>query len=160
MSGIGHLGELAVMEHVAKALKLPVYLPVKDTGIDFVAGRGELYYEIQVKTSTFQKNSYFWFDLHRHKLVVRANTLYVFVCYTLPSHTFMGLRNNFLVVPSTSLKEWIDTLGIASKASDPDIFNVFVYPDEEKRTWTYRNKGCELDWTHFWNNWPVPGKAA
>lgn len=149
------------MEHVAKMLKLPVYLPLKDTGIDFVAGRGERYYVIQVKTSTFQENSYFWFDLHRHKLVVRANTLYVLVCYTLPSHTFMGSRNNFLVLPSENLQEWVTPSRIPPKAGNPGIFNIFVCPDEAMRTWTYRNKGCELDWTRFWNNWePVGGSAA
>ena len=155
MSGIGHLGELLVMEHVAKRLKLPVYLPLKDTGIDFVAGRGELYCEIQVKTSALQKNSYFWFDLHREKLVVHANMFYVLVCYTLPKHTFMGSHSNFLVLPSEDLQKWITTSRIAPKEGNPKIFNIYVYPDEEKRTWTYRNKGCELDWTRFCDNWEV-----
>ena len=36
MSGIGHIGELQVIDELQKNQKLEVYLPIKDKGIDFI----------------------------------------------------------------------------------------------------------------------------
>jgi len=55
MSGIGHLGEMAVMDFLQKRKSMEVYLPIKDKGIDLVAVKGGNFYQIQVKTSKFQK---------------------------------------------------------------------------------------------------------
>ena len=36
MSGIGHIGELQVIDELQKKQKLEIYLPIKDKGIDFI----------------------------------------------------------------------------------------------------------------------------
>ena len=61
MSGIGHIGEIRVIEFLHKKKDMAIYLPLKDRGIDFIAVRKNHFYQVQVKTSMFQKNSYFWF---------------------------------------------------------------------------------------------------
>lgn len=156
MSGVGHLGELDVINHVRTKLKHEVYLPLKDKGIDFVSvsPKGS-FYQIQVKTSMFQKNSYFWFDLYKNRMRYSDNTYYAFVCYTLGRRRFMGKSFNCLFIPSLKLKEWISKKKIVSKKGSPDILNIFVYPDSENKTWKYRNKGKELDWTSYWNNFEM-----
>ena len=152
MSGIGHLGEMAVMDFLQKRKSMNIYLPIKDKGIDLVAVKGSNFYQIQVKTSKFQKTSYFWFDLLAKKMVYSENTYYIFVCYTLGRRQFMGKSYNFFVIPSLSIKHWIDEGIMVSKKNDCNCFNVFLYPNEDNRGWVYRNKGNELDWSAYWNN--------
>ena len=152
MSGIGHFGELWAIEHFQKKLNMPAYLPLKDKGIDFIANKGERFFQIQVKTSMFQKNSYFWFDLHKSKMIYSENTYYIFVCATLQRRTFMGKRKNFLVIPSLKIKEWIGKRILVTKKGDNNILNIFIYPDIDEKQWTYRNKGKEIDLTAHWNN--------
>ena len=79
---------------------MEIYLPLKEKGIDFVAVKSGKFYEIQVKTSMFQKNSYFWFDLYKSKMVYSKNTFYVFVCLTMSRRQFMNKANNCIVIPS------------------------------------------------------------
>ena len=67
MSGIGHIGEIKVFEYLQKRLGMEIYLPLKDKGIDFIAAKNNVFYQIQVKTSMFHKGSYFWFDLYKNK---------------------------------------------------------------------------------------------
>ena len=145
------IGELQVMSRLQRE-GYAVYLPLKDKGIDFVALRNSRAWQIQVKTSQWQKNSYFWFDLHKSKMVYSANTTYVFVPYTLPRRTFMGARENFLLIPSLHLRTWIRKGLLATKHNAPNVMNFFVYPDLKKQRWAYRNKGKELDLTKYWNN--------
>ena len=59
MSGIGHIGELQVIEELQKKQKIEVYLPLKDKGIDFIAVHNNSSVQVQVKTSKFQRNSYY-----------------------------------------------------------------------------------------------------
>lgn len=155
MSGIGHLGELEVMDFLRKDGKYSIYLPLKDHGIDFISVNKNEFFQIQVKTSMFQKNSYFWFDLHRHKMVYSKNTFYVLVCKSLGSREFMGRKHNFLVIPSLRIKGWIETGALAEKSGDEDIFNIFIYPDFKMKRWVYRNKGKSLDLTEYWNNFSL-----
>lgn len=152
MSGIGHLGEMAVMDFLQKKKSMDIYLPIRDKGIDLVAVKGSSFYQIQVKTSKFQKTSYFWFDLYAKKMVYSENTYYIFVCYTLGRRQFMGKSHNFFVIPSLDIKQWIEDGRMVSKKNDYNCFNVFLYPNEENGCWEYRNKGNELDWTSYWNN--------
>ena len=152
MSGVGHLGELSVMEYFKKSLKHQVYLPLKDSGIDFVSVGKRKFYQIQVKTSMFQKNSYFWFDLYDKKMVYSRETYYIFVCMNLGRRQFMSKSKNFIVVPSLLLKRWINQGKIAPKKDSPHVFNIFIYPDFKNREWAYRNKGKEIDLTPYWNN--------
>jgi len=58
MSGIGHIGELQAIAQMESA-GYSIYLPMKDKGIDFIAVRDNKSTQIQVKTSKFQKESYF-----------------------------------------------------------------------------------------------------
>ena len=69
MSGIGHIGELQIINDLQKNHGFEIYLPLKDKGIDFIATKNEKAIKIQVKTSKFQKNSYYWFDLHKNKMI-------------------------------------------------------------------------------------------
>lgn len=160
MSGVGHCGEIQIMEHLQKTLKMEVYLPLKDKGIDFVIVNDNYAFQIQVKTSMFQKRSYFWFDLHKRKMRYSGNIFYIFVCMTLSRRAFMGKKYNFMVVPSLLLKEWIGNGQIASKKNDGDCLNIFLYPNETDKTWTYRNKGKQIDWTPYWNNFQVFNKSC
>lgn len=150
MSGIGHLGELLVIDKLRKDLRHTVYFPLKDEGIDFVSEKNNNFFKIQVKSSIFQKNSYFWFDLHEKKLVYSKNIFYVFVCVGL-ARRFMGQNNNFLIVPSLKLKEWVRSEKLARKKNESGIFNIFVYPDLDNKKWVYKNKGKMIDLTDFWN---------
>ena len=152
MSGIGHIGEIKTIEYLKKKKGMALYLPFKDVGIDFVATRGNHFYQVQVKTSTFQKNSYFWFDLYKHKMVYSKNTFYIFVCYTLPRRKFMGKSSNYLVIPSLNLKKWIGQGKIAPKQGNKNCFNIFIYPDQDNNSWTYKNKGKQINLTSYWNN--------
>lgn len=154
MSGIGHLGEIRTIEHVQKELGMEVYLPLKDKGIDFVAGKGDRLVHVQVKTSMLQKRSYFWFTLHKHKMRFTDSTFYVFVCHTMPRRRFMGKSQNFIVIPSRVLQKWMSTGKLAAKKGDKGCFDIFLYADDEStpKTWTYRNKRKSIDWTAYWNN--------
>lgn len=141
-----------MMELFQKTYKMEVYLPLKDTGIDFVLVGKNKAFQVQVKTSMFQKESYFWFDLYKQKMRYGANIVYVFVCMTLNRRTFMGKKQNFFVVPSLLIKEWIDSHMLASKKNNDDCLNIFVYPDFDNKKWMYRNKGKQIDWTPHWNS--------
>jgi hypothetical protein len=85
-------------------------------------------------------------------MVYSENTFYVFVLYVLPRRRMLGKAKNYLVIPSLDLKELIESGQIVLKKGSDHILNIFVYPDEERRTWTYRNKGNEVDFTPYWND--------
>ena len=129
-----------------------IYLPMKDKGIDFIAVKNNKFTQVQVKTSKFQKESYFWFDLHKSKMVYSENTYYVFVLYVLPRRKMLKKAKNYLVIPSLDLKELIESGEIVLKQGSDNILNIFVYPDEENNKWVYRNKGKEINLTKYWNN--------
>ncbi len=150
MSGIGHIGELQAISQM-ESEGYAIYLPMKDKGIDFIAVKDNLSTQVQVKTSKFQKNSCFWFDLHKSKMVYSENTYYVFVLYVLPRRKMLGKANNYLVIPSLDLKQMIESESIALKNGSDNILNIFIYPDEEDKRWVYRNKGQEIDLTQYWN---------
>lgn len=152
MSGVGALGELEVIEFLKKEKKHCIYLPLKDQGIDFISVSKDNFYQIQVKTSMYQKDSYFWFDLYKKKMVYSKNTFYIFVCKSFGRREFMGKRHNFLVVPSMMLKKWIKAKKLAEKKNYPDILNIFIYPDFELKKWVYKNKGKSIDLTQYRNN--------
>ncbi len=151
MADIGTLGELEVMEYLSKVKGCSVYVPLVDRGIDLIAVARKSFYQIQVKTSKFQRASYFWFDLHERKMVYTRNTYYIFVCKIPGRHKLMGKKSNFIVVPSLKIRGWIAQGAIARKQSDREIFNIFIYPDDAKRTWTYKNKKRNIDFTPYWN---------
>ncbi len=152
MSGVGHLGELEVIDYLRKNLGHEIYLPLKDTGIDFMSTKNEKSFMVQVKTSIFQKNSYFWFDLHKNKLRFSRNIYYIFVCKSLGRRKFMQRKHNFLVIDSLQLKRWIKSGTIPTKKNNDNILNFFIYPNEEEKTWMFRNKGKTIELTSFWNN--------
>lgn len=152
MSGIGLFGELWAIEELQKKKKTEIYLPLKDTGIDFVAIKGETTFSIQVKTSMFQKNSYFWFDLHKSKMRYNKNVYYIFVCATLARRKMMGKSRNFLVIPSLDLKKLIQSGEIPSKGGNDNVLNIFVYPNFDNKTWTFKNKKKSIDLTKYWND--------
>lgn len=152
MSDISHLGELQAINHFEKEKGFAVYLPIKDKGIDFVVVKNECFYQIQVKCSTFQKDRYFWFDLKKDRLRYGQRIFYVFVPYILPRRTFMGRAKNFLVVPSMAIRDWVTAGTFVTKEGNPNIINVYIYPDFENKKWVYRNKGKEIDLTPYWNN--------
>ena len=118
MSGVGHLGELEVMHFLKTIKKQEIYLPLKDHGIDFISISKNNAYQIQVKTSMFQKKSYFWFDLFKEKMVYSDRTFYIFVCKSLGRRQFMGKKHNFLVIPSKLLQKWIAMRKFAGKKND------------------------------------------
>ena len=150
MSGIGHIGELQAISQM-EVEGYAIYLPMKDKGIDFIAVKDNQSTQIQVKTSKFQKESYFWFDLHKSKMIYSENTYYVFVLYVLPRRKMLGKAKNYLVIPSLDLKKMIESGAIAQKKGNNNILNIFVYPNEENKKWVYRNKGQEIDLTRYWN---------
>lgn len=150
MSGIGHLGELQTISQM-ESEGFAIYLPMKDKGIDFIAVKNNKSTQVQVKTSKFQKNSYFWFDLHKSKMIYSENTYYVFVLYVLPRRKMLGKAKNYIVIPSLDLKNMIESGDIVLKKNSKDILNIFIYPDEENKKWTYKNKGNEIDLSKYWN---------
>mgnify|MGYP001616462594 CR=1 FL=1 len=152
MSGIGFLGEIEIMDYLKKTLSKEIYIPLKDVGIDFGIVNKNNFYLIQVKTSAFQKGSYFWFDLYRKKMVYKKNAYYIFVCKSLGRRNFMGRKANFFVISSLELKEWIDNGRLATKHNEDGIFNIFLYPDLKEKRWYYKNKGKQIEWTKYWNN--------
>lgn len=152
MSGVGHLGELEVIEFLRKVKKHEIYLPLKDKGIDFLSVSKNNFYQIQVKTSMFQKNSYFWFDLYKEKMIYSKNTFYIFVCKSLGRRNFMGKNHNFLVIPSLNLRKWIKEKRLTEKKNSAEVLNIFIYPDFNEKKWIYKNKGSSLDLTQYWNN--------
>ena len=156
MSGIGHIGELQVIEEIQKKYKYEVYLPMKDKGIDFIATKNNNSVQVQVKTSKFQKNSYYWFDLSKKKMIYSSNTFYILVLYVPPRRTMMGKRKNYLIIPSLDLKKMIANRQIASKKNDPDTLNIFIYPEDKR--WIYKNKGKTLNMTEYWNNFNLLGR--
>jgi len=146
------MGELEIMEYLRKNFSSEIYIPLKDKGIDFIVIKKDRFYQIQVKTSKFQKRSYFWFDLHKNKLIFDKNTFYIFVCKSLNRRKFMRRKINFLVIPSLDIKKWIREDKIKLKKNSENIFNLFIYPNIEESKWKYRNKGGEIDLTQYWNN--------
>ena len=155
MSGIGFLGEVEIMDYLKQNFSKEVYIPLKDVGIDFGIVKNDIFFLVQVKTSTFQKGSYFWFDLYKKKMVYKKNAFYIFVCKSFGRRNFMGKKYNFFAIPSLEIKEWIETNKIAGKKDEREIFNIFLYPDMNNKTWKYKNKGKEIDWTKYWNNLEV-----
>lgn len=155
MSGIGHLGELQVIDELQKKHKIEIYLPLKDKGIDFIAVGNNNAVQVQVKTSKFQKDKYYWFDLYKSKMIYSKNTFYIFVLYVLPRRKMMGKNRNFLIIPSQDLKTMIEKESIATKKDDDNCLNIFVYPLEKTNSWEYRNKGKSIDLTKYWNNFDI-----
>jgi hypothetical protein len=152
MSGIGHIGEINAIDYLRKNMGMSIYIPLKDVGIDFVAIKIIHFYQVQVKTSMFQKNSYFWFDLYKSKMIYSKNTAYIFVCASLGRRQFMDKAENFFVIPSLILKRWINKHSIASKKGNKDCLNIFLYPNFKSHKWHYKNKGKIIDWTKYRNN--------
>ena len=155
MSGIGHIGELQAIEEFEKKHKFEIYLPMKDKGIDFIGVHNNSSVQVQVKTSKFQRNSYYWMDLYKNKMVYSENTFYVFVLYVLPRRKMMGKSKNFLVIPSLDLKEFIENKYIVSKKNDDNCLNIFIYPLLDEKKWIYKNKDSEIDLTRYWNNFDL-----
>ena len=151
MSGIGHIGELQVINELQNNQNVEIYLPMKDKGIDFIGVGNNNSVQIQVKTSKFQKEQYYWFDLYKNKMIYSENTFYVLVLYVLPRRKMMGKSKNFLIIPSTDLKNYISE-NFVSKKNDENCLNLFIYPNEKDKTWIYKNKGSTLDLTSHWNN--------
>ncbi len=152
MSGIGHIGELQVIDELQKNQKLEVYLPIKDKGIDFIGVGNNKSVQIQVKTSKFQKNKYYWFDLYKSKMIYSINTFYIFVLYVLPRRKMMGKSKNYLIIPSLDLMKFINENLIITKKNNDDCLNLFIYPDDKEKTWYYLNKGKSIDLKKYWNN--------
>ena len=155
MSGLGHIGELQIIQDLQKDHKFEIYLPIKDKGLDFIGLKNNTSIQIQVKTSKFQKESYFWVDLHKNKMVYSKNTFYIIVLYVLPRRRMMGKRKNYLIIPSLDLKEMIKSKSIVPKKGDSNIFNIFIYPNKEKKEWLYKGKGKIKDLTKYWNNFDL-----
>ena len=151
MSGIGHIGELQVINELQKNQNVEIYLPMKDKGIDFIGVGNNNSVQIQVKTSKFQKEQYYWFDLYKNKMIYSENTFYIFVLYVLPRKKMMGKSKNFLIIPSTDLKNYVSE-NFVPKKNDKNCLNLFIYPNEKDKTWIYKNKGSTLDLTSHWNN--------
>lgn len=154
MSDIGHIGELQAISQL-ESEGYDIYLPLKDKGIDFIAMRDNRAIQVQVKTSRLQKNSYFWFDLHKSKMVYSENSYYIFVLYVLPRRKMLGKTKNYLVVPSCDLKKMIESKRIVPKQGSENILSLFIYPDEKHNKWFYRNKGREIEFTKYWNNFEL-----
>ena len=152
MSGIGHIGELQVINEFQRRQNVEVYLPMKDRGIDFIGVRNNKSIQIQVKTSTFQKEKYYWFDLYGHNMVYSKNTFYIFVLYILPRRKMMGKSKNYLIIPSIDMQSYISKGIFVPKQNNENCFNVFIYPNEKDKTWIYKNKGKSIDLTKYWNN--------
>ena len=151
MSGIGHIGELQVINELQNNQNVEIYLPMKDKGIDFIGVGNNNSVQIQVKTSKFQKEQYYWFDLYKKKMIYSKNTFYIFVLYVLPRRKMMGKSKNFLIIPSTDLKNYVSE-NFVPKKNDENCLNLFIYPNEKDKTWIYKNKGSTLDLTSHWNN--------
>ena len=151
MSGIGHIGELQVINELQNNQNVEIYLPMKDKGIDFIGVGNNNSVQIQVKTSKFQKEQYYWFDLYKNKIIYSENTFYIFVLYVLPRRKMMGKSKNFLIIPSTDLKNYVSE-NFVPKKNDENCLNLFIYPNEKDKTWIYKNKGSTLDLTSYWNN--------
>ena len=83
MSGLGHIGELQIIDVLQKKHNFEIYLPIKDKGLDFIGLKNNSSIQVQVKTSKFQKESYFWVDLHKNKMIYSKNTFYIVVLYVL-----------------------------------------------------------------------------
>ena len=151
MSGIGHIGELQVINELQNNQNVEIYLPMKDKGIDFIGVGNNNSVQIQVKTSKFQKEQYYWFDLYKNKIIYSENTFYIFVLYVLPRRKMMGKSKNFLIIQSTDLKNYVNE-NFVPKKNDENCLNLFIYPNEKDKTWIYKNKGSTLDLTSHWNN--------
>ena len=151
MSGIGHIGELQVINELQKNQNVEIYLPMKDKGIDFIGVGNNNSVQIQVKTSTLNKEQYYWFDLYKKKMIYSKNTFYIFVLYVLPRRKMMGKSKNFLIIPSTDLKNYVSE-NFVPKKNDENCLNLFIYPNEKDKTWIYKNKGSTPDLTSYWNN--------
>jgi hypothetical protein len=156
MSGLGHIGELQIIDDLQKNHNFEIYLPLKDKGLDFIGLKNNRSIQVQVKTSKLQyptqKRSYYWIDLHKNKMVYSKNTFYIFVLFVLPRRRMMGKRKNYLIIPSLDLKKMISKNHLSTKKNDPNIMNIFIYPDLVNKKWIYEGKGKKLDLTKYWNN--------
>ena len=85
-------------------------------------------------------------------MIYNKDTFYIFVLFILPRRRMMGKNKNYLIIPSLILEKYIKNNEIASKATDNNILNIFIYPDLINKNWIYRNKQKEIDFTIFWNN--------
>ena len=155
MSGLGHIGELQIIDDLQKNHNFEIYLPIKDKGLDFIGLKNNKTIQVQVKTSKFQREKYFWFDLHKNKMVYKKNTFYIFVLYVLPRRKIMGSRKHYLIIPSLDIKKMVEKKSIVSKKNDPNVFNIFINPDIENKKWIYNNKGKTIDLTKYWNNFKL-----
>ena len=152
MSGLGHIGELQIIEDLQKNHNFEIYLPIKDKGLDFIGLKNNSSIQVQVKTSKFLKESYFWIDLYKNKMIYSKNTFYIIVLYVLPRRKMMGRRKNYLIIPSLDLQEMIESKLIASKKNDSNILNIYIYPNKDNKKWIYKSKGKVIDFTKYWNN--------
>ena len=84
-------------------------------------------------------------------MIYSENTFYIFVLYVLPRKKMMGKSKNFLIIPSTDLKNYVSE-NFVPKKNDKNCLNLFIYPNEKDKTWIYKNKGSTLDLTSHWNN--------
>lgn len=154
MSGLGHIGEIQVINEL-ESKNFKTYMPLKDVGIDFVSEKNNIFFQIQVKTSKFQKNKYFWFDLYKSKMHYHKNIFYIFVMYIPPRRKMMGKSKNYLIIPSMDLKKLISSNSLPHKLNSPDTINLFIYPDEKLKKWEFKNKNKTLDLTTYWNNFAL-----
>ena len=96
MSGIGHLGELEVINYLEKEEGFAVYLPIKEKGIDFVAVKKNHCYQIQVKCSTFQKTAIFGLTSRRTGCsMVRELSMCLSCTHCHAAHSWVGQRTFF-----------------------------------------------------------------
>jgi len=153
------MGELQIIDELQKQHKFEIYLPLKDKGIDFIGVKNNNSVQIQVKTSIYQREDYYFFNLHKSKMVYTKNTFYIFVLYVLPGGKMMGKKRNFLILPSLVLQEMIKNESIVSKKGDAEILPIFIYPDEEGRKWIYKFKGKSVDLTNYWNHFDLLEKV-
>ena len=64
----------------------------------------------------------------------------------------MGKAENYFVVSSLEIKKWLSEKKIVAKEGYDNIFDLYIFPDQENKKWTYKNKRNQLDWTKYWNN--------
>lgn len=150
MSGLGHIGEMQVIKELENK-KFKIYMPLKDIGIDFISQKDDSFFQIQVKTSKFQKNKYFWFDLYKSKMKYHKSIYYIFVLYIPPRRKMLSKSKNYLIIPSLVLKKLIESNALPHKKNAPDTINLFIYPDEIQKKWEFRNKNKKIDFTKYWN---------
>lgn len=150
MSGIGMLGELEVIEHY-KRKGYEIYTPIRDNGIDLIMEKNNVFLQLQIKTSLYQRKKYFWFDIYKSKMRYGKNIFYVFVCKCLDRRKFMGKKENFLILNSLDLKKMLTNGEIPPQAKKKDVHSLFIYPEQNENKWYFRGKGKIIDFTKFLN---------